>query len=145
MLILAQSSQGSELFSRLSAADILFTSTQDLYKDLLLYSGVAFVMFVIYPKLEGMKKEFLFFAMLGVTVTSSVQSAGVLVVFALLIAPSYAGLLQSKIPPFLFACLFGSFAVMLAMICSYYLDLPTGYTIIFITVLSSLLFSFKKG
>jgi ABC-type Mn2+/Zn2+ transport system permease subunit len=87
-----------------------------------------------------MKKEFLFFSMLAVTVTSSVQSAGVLVVFALLIAPSYAGLIQTKINPFLFATIFGSVGVLLALAGSYNLDLPTGYAIIFTTVLLSLLF-----
>ena len=140
MLILAQSAEGTELFSKLSAADILFTSRDDLFKSLLLYGGVAFVMFVLYPKLSGVKKEFLFFAMLAITVTSSVQSAGVLVVFALLIAPSYAGLAQKKINAFLFACLFGSMSIILALFGSYYLDLPTGYAIIFVTVLFSLVF-----
>ncbi|MFK5938926.1 MAG: metal ABC transporter permease [Sulfurimonas sp.] len=140
MLILAQSAEGTELFSKLSAADILFTSSDDLYKSLLLYAGIAFVMFVIYPKMSGVKKEFLFFAMLALTVTSSVQSAGVLVVFSLLIAPSFAGLSQAKINPFLFACLFGSLSVTLALFGSYHLDLPTGYAIIFVTVLFSLIF-----
>ena len=140
MLILAQSSEGTELFSKLSAADILFTSSDDLFKSLALYSGVAFVMFVIYPKLSGLKKEFLFFIMLAVTVTSSVQSAGVLVVFALLIAPSYAGLAQNKINPFLFACLFGSLGIILSLLGSYTLDLPTGYAIIFVIVFFSLAF-----
>ena len=140
MLVLAQSAEGTELFSKLSAADILFTSSDDLFKSLALYSGVAFVMFVIYPKLSGLKKEFLFFIMLAITVTSSVQSAGVLVVFALLIAPSYAGLSQGKVKPLLFACLFGSLSIVLALFGSYYLDLPTGYAIIFVTVLFSLVF-----
>jgi len=140
MLILAQSAEGTELFSKLSAADILFTSSDNLYKSLILYSGVTFVMFVIYPKLHGVTKEFLFFMMLAVTVTSSVQSAGVLVVFALLIAPSYAGLSQKRIKPFLFASLFGSVGIILALFGSYTFDLPTGYTIIFVIVLSSLLF-----
>jgi len=138
MLILAQSTEGTELFSKLSAADILFTSQEELYKSLALYGVVSFVMFVIYPRLKGITKEFLFFTMLAVTVTSSVQSAGVLVVFALLIAPSYAGLVQKKINPFLFATLFGSIGILLALIGSYYLDLPTGYAIIFVTVLASL-------
>ena len=138
MLILAQSTEGTELFSKLSAADILFTSQEELYKSLAIYGVVSFVMFVLYPRLQGIKKEFLFFTMLAVTVTSSVQSAGVLVVFALLIAPSYAGLVQKKIDPFLFATLFGSFGILLALIGSYYLDLPTGYAIIFVTVLASL-------
>ncbi len=140
MLILAQSSEGTELFSKLSAADILFTSQEELYKSLALYGVVALVMFVIYPRLEGMKKEFLFFTMLAVTVTSSVQSAGVLVVFSLLIAPAYAALVQKRMHPFLFATLFGSVGVILAMVGSYLLDLPTGYAIIFVSVFFSLLF-----
>jgi len=140
MLILAKSSEGTELFSKLSAADILFTSSSSLYKSLALYSVVSLIMFFVYPKTKGLVKEFLFFIMLAVTVTSSVQSAGVLVVFALLIAPSYASISQQKIKPFLFATLFGSFAVILALIFSYNFDLPTGYAIIFVTVLSSLVY-----
>lgn len=140
MLILAQSAEGMELFSKLSAADILFTSSDELYKSLVLYGFVGFVMFVIYPKLDGVVKEFLFFIMLAITVTSSVQSAGVLVVFALLIAPSYAGVIQTKLKPFLFASIFGSFGVLVALVVSYNYDLPTGYTIIFVTVFSSLFF-----
>ncbi len=140
MLILAQSAEGTELFSKLSAADILFTSPQELYKSLTIYGGVALVMFVLYPRLNAAIKEFIFFTMLAVTVTSSVQSAGVLVVFALLIAPSYAGLMQKKISPFLFATLYGSLGIVLALAGSYYYDLPTGYAIIFVTVAASLVF-----
>ena len=140
MLILAQSSEGTELFSKLSAADILFTTSEDLYKSLALYAGVATLMFGLYPRLTGLKKELLFFTMLALTVTSSVQSAGVLVVFALLIAPSYAGLTQKRFNPFIFATLFGSVAIIGALVGSYYLDLPTGYAIIFVSVFSSLVF-----
>lgn len=140
MLILAQSAEGTELFSKLSAEDILFTSANELYVSLSIYSFVAFVMFFIYPKLSGMKKELLFFIMLAITVTSSVQSAGVLVVFALLIAPAFASLTQKMFHPYIFATLFGSIAILIALFTSYEFDLPTGYTIIFITVASSLLF-----
>jgi zinc/manganese transport system permease protein len=140
MLILAQSAEGTELFSKLSAADILFTTATDLYKDISVYASVALVMFFIYPKLQGIKRELLFFIMLAITVTSSVQSAGVLVVFALLIAPAYAGITQKRFRPFTFATFFGSIAVLVALFASYQFDLPTGYTIIFTTVSSSLLF-----
>ena len=138
MLILAQSTEGTELFSKLSAADILFTSEETLWRSLALYGAVAAVMFGIYPRLRGTPKEALFFTMLAVTVTSSVQSAGVLVVFALLIAPSYAGLAQKRFAPFGFAVLYGSGAILAAMIGSYLLDLPTGYAIIFVSVLGAL-------
>ena len=138
MLILAQSSEGTELFSKLSAADILFTSKDELYSSLVLYGVIGFIMFTLYPRLGGLKKELLFFMMLALTVTSSVQSAGVLVVFALLIAPSYAGLSQKRFHPFVFATLFGSLSILVALIASYYLDLPTGYAIIFVSVFTSL-------
>jgi len=139
MLILAQSAEGTELFSKLSAADILFTSSEDLYKDLSIYAFVALVMFFVYPRVKGLKKEFLFFLMLALTVTSSVQSAGVLVVFSLLIAPAYAGITQKRFKPFNFATIFGSLSVLGALVISYNLDLPTGYTIIFTVTFSSLL------
>jgi len=145
MLILAKSSTGVELFSKLSAADILFTSSEELYKSLILYAIISLVMFFAYPKTKGIVKEFTFFTMLAITVTSSVQSAGVLVVFALLIAPSYAGLIQQKINPFIFATLFGSIGVLLALVGSYNFDLPTGYTIIFVTVFSSLFYVISKS
>ncbi len=140
MLVLAQSSEGMELFSKLSAADILFTSSVDLWKDIAIYLPVSLVMFLLYPRTEGILKELLFFIMLALTVTSSVQSAGVLVVFALLIAPAYAGIAQKRFNPLYFGWIFGSVAIVIALYASYHLDLPTGYSIIFITVLASLLF-----
>lgn len=140
MLILAQSAEGTELFSKLSASDILFTSAEELYKDLAVYGGVALVMLFMYPKVSGLKKEYLFFIMLAITVTSSVQAAGVLVVFSLLIAPSYAGLMQNRFKPFNFATIFGSINILLALSASYNFDLPTGYTIIFCVVSTSLIF-----
>lgn len=144
MLILAKSPEGTELFSKISAADILFTSSDDLLYSLCIYLPVAFVMFVLYPKTKGYVKELLFFIMLAVTVTSSVQSAGVLVVFALLIAPAYAGISQKRFMPLKFAWIFGTITITIALLASYMLDLPTGYTIIFTTVSTSLLFLFNS-
>jgi zinc/manganese transport system permease protein len=140
MLILAKSAEGTELFSKLSASDILFTSSDELLKSLAIYSIVALIMFFVYPKIKGTLKELIFFTMLAITVTFSVQSAGVLVVFALLIAPSYASINQNRFKPFIFAFIFGSISILVSLFGSYYLDLPTGYTIIFTIVTSSLLF-----
>jgi zinc/manganese transport system permease protein len=140
MLILSKSAEGTELFSKLNAADILFVSPDEVFKSIALYISVGMVMFFIYPRMKGALKEFLFFIMLAIAVTSSVQSAGVLVVFALLIAPAYAGVVQQKISPLIFAWIFGSIAIIVALFSSYHLDLPTGYTIIFTLVLASLSF-----
>jgi len=140
MLVLAKSAEGMELFSKLSAADILFTSSDDLLRDFAIYIPISLVMFLLYPRTKGVMKELLFFIMLAFTVTSSVQSAGVLVVFALLIAPAYAGIVQSRVKPLYFAWVFGCIAVLASLFISYNLDLPTGYTVIFVTVFFSLLF-----
>jgi len=139
MLILAKSAEGVELFSKLSASDILFTSSDELYVSLSVYGVISFMMFVVYPKTKGVFREFFFFLMLAITVTSSVQSAGVLVVFALLIAPSFVGISTKK--PFLYATLFGSVGVITALFGSYNFDLPTGYSIIFVTVFSALVYN----
>jgi len=64
----------------------------------------------------------------------------VLVVFALLIAPAYAGIVQKRFNPLYVAWGFGSVAIIIALYGSYTFDMPTGYTIIFVTVLASLLF-----
>ena len=140
MMILANSAEGMELFSKLSAADILFSSKTELLEGLALYIPIALVMFLLYPKLQGTLKEGVFFILLALTVTSSVQSAGVLVVFALLIAPAYMGLVQKRFSPLVIAWGSGAFAIITAMIASYHFDLPTGYTIIFVMVSLSLVF-----
>ncbi len=139
MLILAQSSEGTELFKQISAADILFTSSEALLQSVLLYISVSLVMFFVYPRVKGLIKEVLFFSMLALVVSSSVQNSGVLVVFSLLIAPAYLGLVQTKIRPLVFAWLMGSSSALLAMVLSYFYDLPTGYTIIFVLVLITLI------
>ena len=145
MLVLAQSSEGMELFNKLSAADILFTMPEDLLSSFLLYGFIAFVMFTVYPRTSGIVKELIFFSALALTVTSSVQSAGVLVVFSLLVAPSYAATIQRRFKPLYFAWVFGSVAVISALILSYQLDLPTGYSIIFCVVLATLLYVLLKS
>jgi zinc/manganese transport system permease protein len=145
MLILAQSSEGMELFNKLNAADILFTLPEDLVGAFMLYTLIAFVMFFVYPRISGLLKELVFFSALALTVTSSVQSAGVLVVFSLLVAPAYAALAQTRFKPLYFAWGFGSAAIITALLFSYYLDLPTGYSIIFCMVGASLSYILLKN
>ncbi len=143
IVLLSNTTQGTELFNKLQATDILFTTTSDLWEPLILYTLVAIVFFLFYPKLSGVAKELLFFTLLALTVTSSVQLAGVLVVFVLLIVPAFLALMQNRFNALPFAWVIGSLLIILAMTVSYMMDLPTGYTIVFITsfigVLSALL------
>lgn len=141
MLLLASSPQGAELFQKLSATDILFTSDDELYPSVLLYICIAFVMFMFYPKTTGVTRELTFFSMLALTVTSSVQLAGVLVVFVLLVAPSFIALSQKRFTPLYLAWISGLILSVVALIVSYYFDLPTGYSIIFFQSLAVVVFS----
>lgn len=132
MILLANTGQGTELFSKLQATDILFTSVSDLWVPLVLYTAIALLFFLFYDRLTGFYKEALFFGLLALTVTSSVQLAGILVVFVLLIVPAFIALLQSRFSKLPFAWVLGSVIIIAAMVVSYFFDLPTGYTIVFI-------------
>ncbi len=139
MLILAQNPEGSEHFSALLAADILFTSTDTIIKSALIYAGIGLLLVWVLPRMKGVSHELLFFGLLAVTVTSSVQLAGVLVVFVLLIAPALIGLMQERFSPYSVALLAGTLFGTAAVIVSYYLDLPTGYAIVFFGALSAII------
>lgn len=146
MILLANTGQGTELFSKLQATDILFTSASDLWEPLVLYTAIALLFFLFYDRLTGFYKEALFFGLLALTVTSSVQLAGILVVFVLLIVPAFIALLQSRFSKLPFAWVLGSVIIIAAMVVSYFFDLPTGYTIVFIASLTgvSSALSFKS-
>ena len=91
----------------------------------------------IYPKLTGFFKDLTFFSLLALTVTSSVQLAGVLVVFVLLIAPAFVSVSLKLKETLLSSFYFGWFFSITAILISYYFDLPTGYTIVFLGALLS--------
>ena len=50
MILLASSPNGTELFLKLSATDILFTSLESVYITFILYTVVGLIMFLYYPK-----------------------------------------------------------------------------------------------
>jgi zinc/manganese transport system permease protein len=145
IVLLSNTTQGTELFNKLQATDILFTTTSDLIEPLILYGVVATLFFTFYHKLTGVYKEMLFFGLLALTVTSSVQLAGVLVVFTLLIVPAFLALLQNRFLKLPFSWIIGSTIIIMAMILSYHFDLPTGYTIVFIGSLCGILGALIRG
>lgn len=147
MMVLAHSAEGMEHFKSLLASDILFTPPEDVLKSSIIYIFIAVILYKIYPKLNGFIKELTFFSLLALTVTSSVSLAGVLVVFVLLIAPPFVALSLKLKKPLLKSFYFGWFFSISSIVVSYYYDLPTGYTIVFLgALLSSLivLLSSKK-
>ena len=80
-----------------------------------------------------------FYAMFGIMVTSSVQIAGVLLVFGLLVIPAVAGLMATQNPGRALALgwVFGFLGSLLGLLASIHFDLPAAPTIL--VALSSLL------
>jgi zinc/manganese transport system permease protein len=138
MMVLANSAEGMEHFKALLASDILFTPMEHVLYSSGVYALLGLLIWQIYPRMKGFGQELLFFVMLAVTVTSSVQLAGVLVVFTLLIAPVFMASMQRRFPPLLFAFVFGWTFSVAAIFASFYFDLPTGYSIVFLGALSVL-------
>ncbi len=139
-MLLSKSPHGMEEFQKLMAYDILFTRTEEIAATGALYAVMgAFVYFVI-EKTRGAVQEVLFFSAFAVTVTSSVRAAGVLVVFAILLAPSFIALKLSAFPrapgivrrtPIVVSWSIGAVINAVAITASYRWDLPTGYAIVF--------------
>ena len=138
MMVLAHSSEGLEHFKALLASDILFVTSGELVESGLIYAVIALVLWGVYPRTSGFARELLFFSLLAVTVTSSVQLAGVLVVFVLLIAPALVGTMQRRFNPFAVAWLYGWSITAAGVVAAYSLDLPTGYSVVFLASAATL-------
>ncbi|EIF50162.1 MULTISPECIES: metal ABC transporter permease [Sulfurovum] len=135
MMVLSHSSEGMEHFKSLLASDILFTPLHDVLQSTIIYAFIAMALYFVYPKLNGFFRELFFFSLLAITVTSSVSLAGVFVVFVLLIAPPFVSMSLNAKRPLLVSFLFGWFFSIGAIVISYFYDLPTGYSIVFMGAL----------
>jgi zinc/manganese transport system permease protein len=143
-ILLSKSPHGMEEFQNLLAADILFTPMSKIIQVAVIYLLLGAFLVFINKKTGGLLKDFLFFATFAFTVTSSVQLAGVLVVFALLIGPTFTALKirkESK-TPVIVAWVVGIAVNLAAIAASYQFDLPTGYTIVMFHALMAIVTSF---
>jgi zinc/manganese transport system permease protein len=93
-------SHGPELLKDLLDGQIMFVQESELKRDAFIYGGMAILTAVLWkwfcrrtesPEETGVRAtvlDFLFYAMIGVIVASSVQVAGILVVFTWLVMPA---------------------------------------------------------
>jgi len=142
VLVLSKSSHGTEALQTLLAADILFTQNEAILHAFVLHALTALVLYFVYRRAVGLVREFLFFLTFSVTVASSVKLAGVLVVFAMLVAPAFIVIISGCRH-----CLFGAWGVgtalnMAGVLLSYLYDYPTGYMIVFVHAFVAIIVSF---
>ncbi len=147
ILILSRNAEGDEEIRHMLVGNILLVSMPEIMKMFVLYSLVGlvhwrfretFVLISTKPD-EAFRRgisvrgwDLLFYLSFGLVVTSSVQIAGVLLVFSFLIVPAVAAILftESLRNRLLFGWAMGAGTSVLGICFSYYLDFPTGATIV---------------
>ncbi len=147
ILVLTQVPHGGELINHLLVGSLLWVSGATLLKTTLLYAFLGVLLWLwrgplrrISTQPEEARKEgmnmrlwdIVFYMILGTVVTSSVQIAGVLMVFTLLVVPTVMGmrLFSGLGKQMLYTLAVGTLAVVIGSALSYVLDLPTGAAIV---------------
>jgi zinc/manganese transport system permease protein len=149
ILIADRAPHGAEHIKQILVGSILWVSWTEVLKTMLIYGALGLLLRWGHTRLvlvsEDPKKarekglnilgwDFFFYLIFAFVVTSSVRIAGVLLVFSILIVPSvFAALIgatgRSRLP---MAWIFGISMSLLGMLASYFLDLPTGATVVLV-------------
>jgi zinc/manganese transport system permease protein len=147
ILVLSRAPEGGEELKALLVGHLLFVEWQEVLQIGLIYLAVGALHGVVRRPLlkisadpagafaAGMKVrawDFLFYASFGFVVTSSVELAGVLLVFSFLVVPAVCGVLLARTVPgrLLVGWLCGMITSVAGIGASYRFDLPTGATVV---------------
>lgn len=142
VLVVDRLAHGAEHIKELLVGQVLWVTWHDVIKTTLIYGVVGTIHFVFRRQLIGASFghgpqrtglwDFLFYALFGVVITSSVSLAGVLQVFAYLIVPAVVSSLFYKTigARLLFGWGLGFVLSLVSMVLSYRWDLPAGAFIV---------------
>ncbi|HPF70393.1 MAG TPA: metal ABC transporter permease [Candidatus Krumholzibacteria bacterium] len=148
ILVLTQVPHGGEEINHLLVGSILWVTWHQVIKTAVLYAVLGGVLVWAHGRLRAISDDpqaaradgvrlkrwdFLFYAVLGTVVTSSVQIAGVLLVFTLLVVPTvmvYRRGIADELVHLALVLVIGVLAVVIGAAASYWLDLPTGAAIV---------------
>jgi zinc/manganese transport system permease protein len=147
ILLAAQAPRGSEHVEHLLTGSLLWVTWPQIVKTGLVYGALGAVHWLLRDRfftisLDPMRAkergwrvagwDFLFYALFGVVVTSSVAIAGVLVVFSFLVIPAVIAFLFTSSPGKLLAVAWtaGTLATILGLYMSYVTDWPTGPVVV---------------
>ena len=147
VLVLSRAAEGDEELKGLLVGHLLFVDWPELAKVFVLYTGVGLVHWLVRRQFllisrdseEAYRRglwvrwwDFLFYATFGLVVTSSVELAGVLLVFSFLIVPAVCGALVAKTigRRLVVGWVTGTLTSIAGIAVSYWWDLPTGATVV---------------
>lgn len=143
ILLLSRTAEGDEHIRFMLVGNILLVSLPEILKMTLLYAAVGllhwrfretFILISTQPEtayqrgISVRKWDLVFYLTFSLVVTSSVQIAGVLLVFSFLIVPAVAAVFfsQNFSTRLFLGWIFGMGASFFGITLSYFLDLPTG-------------------
>jgi zinc/manganese transport system permease protein len=147
ILVLSRAPEGGEELKALLVGNLLFVDWPQILNVLILYSIISVLHYLARSRLllisedpaaayaKGLNVhlwDFFFYATFGIVVTNAVQIVGVLLVFALLIAPAVCGVFLGRgvASRLLIAWVAGVATCTAGVAASYFWDLPTGATIV---------------
>jgi zinc/manganese transport system permease protein len=147
ILVADRAPEGAEHIKETLAGSLLWVTWPTVLKVLVIYIGVGFFHWLLRHRFmlittdpeEAYRRgwrvrgwDFLFYLSFGVMITFSVEIGGILMVFAYLVIPACVAILlhagmRSRL---VVGWIVGVFGSGLGLVGSYYLDLPTGPTIV---------------
>ncbi len=147
LLVASQSPRGAENVEHLLTGSLLWVTWPQIVKTGLVYAVLGLVHWLLrkrfltislQPDVAREKRwsvagwDFLFYALFGVVVTSSVAIAGVLLVFSFLVIPAVIAFLFQSSPGRMLAVAWttGTLATIAGLYVSYQSDLPTGPVVV---------------
>ncbi|MBP9855141.1 MAG: metal ABC transporter permease [Candidatus Omnitrophica bacterium] len=147
IIVLSRSGEGDEHIKQALVGNILLVTMPEVIGIILISSSVGMIHFIFRKKFfmisenpdEAFKNglnvrfwDFIFYASFGLVVTSSVKIAGVLLVFSFLVVPAVCAMLfaHTQKARLSLGWFIGFLASALGMAASYYLDFPTGASVV---------------
>ena len=147
ILVLSRAPEGGEELKAILVGHLLFVDWPEILTIFILYTAISIAHYFARARLllisddpdgafaKGVRVrwwDFFFYATFGLVVTSAVQIAGVLLVFAFLIAPAVCGvfLADAVKTRLLVGWVTGMATSAAGIAASFYWDLPTGATIV---------------
>ncbi len=147
ILVLDRAPHGEEAISAMLVGNILYVTWPGVLKTILIYSAVGVIHYLLRSRFllisfntqEAWKRglsvrwwDFVFYVTFGFVVTSSVQIAGVLLVFSYLVVPAVCAMLFADgiFNRLLLGWAIGFIASVVGVVTSSKWDLPTGASIV---------------
>jgi zinc/manganese transport system permease protein len=131
ILLIDRAPQGAEHLKQILTGNILTSGFNEVAVIVPLYAAVGLLHWLLRHRMSGggaLVWEFIFYATLGIVVTSSVAIAGVLLVFSFLIIPAAIGVMfaESLSRQLAIGWIVGTFVSAAGLAASFIFDLPTG-------------------